>query len=161
MEETGRARRHIPIEFADGTQHLGTKDDYDDLCLEDDPRMMVYRRSDEWEGDYDVDGDGIPYYWPPFRNGTPEIFTPVTTKDTWAPCPCREGCQKSQRKEDDYVTMVHDPNVVVPKSSGFHEFVEKRTSPDRVAGCPPQFGSTHRQDDGGHWSWLPIRTRDV
>jgi hypothetical protein len=124
--ESGATQRHALIDFEDGAQHLGTGEDENDHRLEDDPRMMVYLRSIETEGEYNADGDRIPYYWPPFRNGTPETLTPVTTEAKWVPCPCRVGCRKRLYEENVYEDVARDPGIVVTKSNGFHEFVGEK-----------------------------------
>jgi hypothetical protein len=152
MEETESTQRHTLINSTDGTQHLGTEDGRDDLCLEDGPRMMVYRRSIGSEGDYDADGDRLPYYWPPFRNGPPEILTPVATKVKLVPCPCPKGRQKRQREVDNYVELSHDPNITVSKSRWARR--RSRNCPGRVTNRPPNLGAhideTIEGDDCDH-----------
>jgi hypothetical protein len=51
----------------DSPQDNRTNDKKDDLACATDVKNIT---------EYDVDGDRIPFFWPPFRKGTPTLFLP-------------------------------------------------------------------------------------
>jgi hypothetical protein len=138
VSESAIDYQRITIDFAEGAQeYLGTSEgDYDDICLDNDPRMVIDRRDMEMKKEYDVDGDRIPFCWPPFRVGMPKLFAPVTPFSS-----ALKVAQKLNDDDDDYVNRVQDSDVGATKSKCFYEFLEKRRSREQVIDCPPDLGT--------------------